>query len=194
MFNLDQSIAEWRRQVIAAGIKTPAPMEELESHLRDDIEQQMQAGLSQQQAFAIAVQRIGQIDALKVEFAKFNQRKTMYNHNRMYSTALAILVFYLAICTVGLINCQRMGLADAVLQGSYLQGWSLPWLTALHIFYTIAMSVTLWSRRYGRDSGQRATRLLNFALLPAIPVGTILAVYGLWKVDKEKQQFARTAE
>ena len=37
MFDLEQSIAEWRRQMLAAGIKTPVPLEELEIHLREDI-------------------------------------------------------------------------------------------------------------------------------------------------------------
>ena len=40
MLDLEQSIAEWRRQMLAAGLKTPVPLEELESHLRDEIEQQ----------------------------------------------------------------------------------------------------------------------------------------------------------
>ena len=60
MFNLEQSIAEWRQQMLAAGIKTPVPLEELESHLREDITQQIQSGLSAQQAFGIAMGRIGQ--------------------------------------------------------------------------------------------------------------------------------------
>jgi len=37
MFNLEPSIAEWRRQMLAAGVKTPVPLEELESHLRDEL-------------------------------------------------------------------------------------------------------------------------------------------------------------
>src|SRR5216683_2850215 len=59
MFNLDESISEWRRQMLAAGIKTPVPLNELENHLRDDVEQQMRSGLSAQQAFEAAVQGIG---------------------------------------------------------------------------------------------------------------------------------------
>lgn len=35
MFDLEQSIAEWRRQMLAAGIKTPVPLEDLEIHLRE---------------------------------------------------------------------------------------------------------------------------------------------------------------
>lgn len=70
MFNLDQAIAEWRRQMLAAGIKTPRPLEELESHLREDVDDQMRSGVNAQPAFATAVQRLGQACLLKAEFAK----------------------------------------------------------------------------------------------------------------------------
>jgi hypothetical protein len=45
MFNLEQSIIEWRKQMLAAGIKTPVPLDELEIHLREEIERQMASGL-----------------------------------------------------------------------------------------------------------------------------------------------------
>jgi hypothetical protein len=70
MFDLEQSIADWRRQMLAAGIKTPVPLEELEIHLREDIAQQMQSALTAQQAFGIAVEKIGQAPELKREFKK----------------------------------------------------------------------------------------------------------------------------
>ena len=47
MFNLNEEIAEWRRQMLAAGIETPVPLNELESHLREDVEQQMRSGLAE---------------------------------------------------------------------------------------------------------------------------------------------------
>jgi hypothetical protein len=75
MFNLEQSIAEWRRQMLAAGIKTPVPMEELESHLREDIADHMQSGAEEQQAFETAALRIGCGDPLKSEFAKVGAAK-----------------------------------------------------------------------------------------------------------------------
>jgi len=70
MFNLEQSIAEWRKQMLAAGIKTPVPLEELESHLREDIERQMESGVSAEKAFASAARKIGRVYALQTEFAK----------------------------------------------------------------------------------------------------------------------------
>jgi len=38
MFNLEQAILDWRRQMAASGIKAPDVLDELESHLRDDVE------------------------------------------------------------------------------------------------------------------------------------------------------------
>ena len=70
MFDLEKSIAEWRQQMLAAGIKAPVPLEELEIHLREDIAQQMQSGLSAQPAFGIAVGKIGRAPELKGEFKK----------------------------------------------------------------------------------------------------------------------------
>lgn len=70
MFNLEPSIAEWRRQMLAAGIKMPVPLEELENHLREEIERQMKSGLNEQKAFEISVQTIGQPKTLNSEFKK----------------------------------------------------------------------------------------------------------------------------
>ena len=41
MFNLETAITDWRRQMLAAGIKTPDHLDELESHLREEIGRQM---------------------------------------------------------------------------------------------------------------------------------------------------------
>src|ERR1017187_7706666 len=70
MFDLEQAITDWRKKMLAAGIKTPVPLDELESHLRDDTEQQVLSGVDLQQAFNAAVQRIGQASALESEFKK----------------------------------------------------------------------------------------------------------------------------
>lgn len=70
MFNLEQAIAKWRQQMLAAGIKTPVPLEELESHLREDIGQLTKSGQDEQTAFAAAVQKIGSWHMLRNEFGK----------------------------------------------------------------------------------------------------------------------------
>jgi len=59
--------------MLAAGIQTPVPLEELESHLREEVEQQMQSGSGAQQALEIAVKEIGQAGLLKTEFGKVSR-------------------------------------------------------------------------------------------------------------------------
>jgi hypothetical protein len=70
MFDLNQSITEWRKKMIAGGIKTPPVLDELESHLREDVERQVRAGVNEEQAYETAVSRMGKSDLLKAEFAK----------------------------------------------------------------------------------------------------------------------------
>lgn len=73
MPDLEKQITEWRKQMLAAGIKTPVPLEELESHLRDEIEQMMKSGLTESASFTAAVQKIGQAPALQDEFKKLKK-------------------------------------------------------------------------------------------------------------------------
>ena len=70
MFNLEQSISEWRKQMLSAGLKNPDIVDELESHLREDWARRVQSGQSEEQAFEGAVQGVGQPSLLKHEFAK----------------------------------------------------------------------------------------------------------------------------
>jgi hypothetical protein len=69
MFDLEKAIEEWQRQMRAAGIRTPAPLDELESHLREDVATQMTAGCEASQAFQRAVSSLGAPAALQAEFA-----------------------------------------------------------------------------------------------------------------------------
>jgi len=70
MFNFDQAIADWRRQMADGGTKSSSVLDELESHLREETQKQIHSGLTEQEAFEIAVQRMGKVSALKDEFRK----------------------------------------------------------------------------------------------------------------------------
>jgi len=73
MFRLESSIAIWRQQMLAAGINAPASLDELELHLREEIERQIQSGLAPAPAFEQAVSRLGQAKPLKTEFTKIDR-------------------------------------------------------------------------------------------------------------------------
>ena len=94
MSDLEPSIAEWRKQMLAAGIKTPVPLEELEIHLRDEIELQIKSGFTGQQAFEIAAGKIGQANPLKQEFKKNNGTDKAQLRRRAGFAFAIILGFY----------------------------------------------------------------------------------------------------
>src|SRR6185503_5355381 len=75
MFNLEQSISEWRGQMRSAGVQHPDILDELESHLREDWARRVQSGESEEQALEGAVQGVGQASLLKHEFAKLSGKK-----------------------------------------------------------------------------------------------------------------------
>lgn len=73
MFNLEESIAQWRRQMLAGGVKAPMTLDELESHLRSNIAALIASGKSEAEAFALAVSRIGPPGPVRTEFDKIQR-------------------------------------------------------------------------------------------------------------------------
>jgi hypothetical protein len=67
---LDVEIGEWRAFVERSSAVDPRDAEELEAHLRDQITDLIAAGLTADEAFLIAVKRIGRLDDVSREFAR----------------------------------------------------------------------------------------------------------------------------
>ncbi|MGH8947489.1 MAG: permease prefix domain 1-containing protein, partial [Acidimicrobiia bacterium] len=65
-------IEEWRAFLQQSPAVDGRDLEELEDHLRDQIADLMEAGLTADEAFLIAVKRLGSIDELSREFAREN--------------------------------------------------------------------------------------------------------------------------
>ncbi len=128
MFNLEQSIAEWRQQMLAAGIKTPVPLEELESHLREDVEQQMRSGFSEQEAFGSAIKKIGQPRLLKTEFKKAGCTETFMKTYRFLG------ILWMALCGFPGILILRTLLHDAIIYPKILT------LPRFYLFILVCLS------------------------------------------------------
>ena len=67
---LDDQIAAWRRYLGAHRAISADDADELEAHLRDQITELARAGLKPDEAFLIAVRRLGAVDQLSWEFAR----------------------------------------------------------------------------------------------------------------------------
>jgi hypothetical protein len=70
MFDLEQSITQWRREMKSAGIKNPQTLDELEIHLREAIRALVSAGMPEPEAFQLAASRLGRPDSVSGEFKK----------------------------------------------------------------------------------------------------------------------------
>jgi len=100
MFNLDQAISEWRRQMTAGGVRDSAVLDELESHVREDCERQTRAGVEAHAAFELAVKKIGPASALKNEFKK--SMAAVIGEKLMLAVAVLVLALgaFLSIATL----------------------------------------------------------------------------------------------
>jgi hypothetical protein len=66
---LEERIGEWRQYFLKRQAVHAADVEELEDHLRSQIDALREAGLSEDEAFLVAVKRLGELDSLSREFA-----------------------------------------------------------------------------------------------------------------------------
>ncbi|HEX9863898.1 MAG TPA: permease prefix domain 1-containing protein [Acidimicrobiia bacterium] len=70
MSDVESQIAEWRAYVDKAPAVDDRDVDELEGHLRDQIAELEVAGLTADEAFLVAVKRMGDLDTLSWEFAR----------------------------------------------------------------------------------------------------------------------------
>lgn len=68
--SLDEQIAQWRGYLRRRAAIQSSDVEELEAHLRDEVAVLTDAGLAGDEAFLVAVKRLGALDALSREFAR----------------------------------------------------------------------------------------------------------------------------
>src|SRR5262245_56685310 len=88
MFNLEHAIKSWRRQMIDAGIKSAAVLDELENHLREDVERRINCGLEPSKAFESSARRLGEATVLKNEFAAVSRANEMSERIRHFIRVL----------------------------------------------------------------------------------------------------------
>jgi hypothetical protein len=67
---LEEQIDQWRAYLRRRRALSGPDVEELEAHLRDQVGALIQAGLAEDEAFLVAVKRMGSLDALSREFAR----------------------------------------------------------------------------------------------------------------------------
>ena len=72
---LEEHIAQWRAYLRRRHAVHGPDVEELEGHLRDQLAALMESGLAGDEAFLVAVKRMGSLDALSREFARAHSER-----------------------------------------------------------------------------------------------------------------------
>ena len=113
---LEEQIAQWRLYLRRRRAIHGPDVEELEGHLRDQIAVLSQAGLTGDEAFLVAVKRMGSLDALSREFAREHSERLWKQlviapeagdqpSKTTLTETLAVLI--LAVAAALTINCRR---------------------------------------------------------------------------------------
>src|SRR3954451_8545065 len=67
---LETQINRWREYVQRREAISPTDVDELEDHLREQIADRQASGLDDEEAFLVAIKRLGNLDAISREFAR----------------------------------------------------------------------------------------------------------------------------
>jgi hypothetical protein len=73
--SLEEQIAQWREYLRRRQAIHGSDIEELEGHLRDQLTALTESGLTPEEAFLVAVKRMGSLDALSREFARAHSER-----------------------------------------------------------------------------------------------------------------------
>lgn len=120
MHNLEQLVAEWRKTMMAAPAVSHETLDELENHLRENVEQLVRSGITEREAFLRAVKQLGGAPAIASEFRKLDQStwlpvKLVIGFGLLL--AVAMMIFVIAQLDAGRMNFLLAGHVFAVTLG-----------------------------------------------------------------------------
>lgn len=95
MFDLNKAIGNWRTSFLQRQTCAKSDIDELESHLREEIDNLTASKLSEQEAFLVAIHRLGDPDSLAGEFAKVNT--SILWRQRLFWAGAGLLSYIVAI-------------------------------------------------------------------------------------------------
>jgi hypothetical protein len=171
MPELEQLIAQWRRGLAETTGCTNEVLNELESHLRDEIQRFVQEGRSEEEAVTLAASRLGSPRTLATEFAKVAAPEPWLPTRLIAFTAI-VLAPLLAGYLLARYQDGRLGLLLAAHVGTVTLGYTGSLLVGfLAICYVV--------RRLFRDlSGGQMQSLRNTAFT-LTTVATVLTLAGV---------------
>lgn len=140
MRDFEKQNADWRRSITKALPHRSEAFDELEAHLRDEIDTLIRSGTSPEQAFDLAVCKLGQPSAIDAEFDKLEQlRRPRWKPATLARWACVAIALLTLLFLVPRIGQGRMTLLLASHVLSVTIGYSTMFVIGgLAIYYVLA--------------------------------------------------------
>jgi hypothetical protein len=182
--SLEAGIAEWRSYVRRRQAIHAVDAAELEDHLRSQARALLEAGLTEDEAFLIAVKRLGDLDALSREFAREHSERLWKRlvvapgaeEGSVSGGREALLAVALAVAAAAAIKVPELFGArmhpDQGLPAFYFRNLSLFALPFLAAFFAVKRSLSAAGRLWLAAPfvvGAAAINLMPFAAFAATP-------------------------
>ena len=166
---LEARISEWRAYASRRRELVAADVDELESHLRDEVDTLTGAGLESDEAFLVAVKRMGSLDVVSREFAREHSERlwkqlvfadaTVGGHTTSSRTEGRVAVGLAIAAAVAFKIPALFGYAPTEAPGFYARNFSLFVLPLLAAFL-------VWKRRLAAAVGARLS--VPFVVIAAL--------------------------
>ena len=174
-FNLNTALQLWMEQLGQSPQVKADDLKELESHVRDSVSQLQGKGLSSEESFLIATQRVGSPAKLEPEFAKVNRSPLNAIIHGLILTFFSVSCWFLW----GILHLPRMtvfqsgrplpAFTDFIVGcGSY---WAIPPLLAA------VYCVSVWLRRSKGSHSWTGFFATTMAALILFTLPTVIAVF-----------------
>ena len=211
--DVEAMIARWRASLEQQQAVDTADADELESHLRDQIADLGEAGLAPDEAFLVAVKRMGSVDALSSEFAQEHAERlwkrlvpepgaestgrdflVMIGFAFMAAAAIKVPeIFGASLIDDGEFYARNLGLFALVpLAGYFVWNRGLPVARALRLlapgFVAAAVFINAYPFEDGSDTEVLAALHLPIALW--LLVGVAYAG-GDWRSNRRRMDYVR---
>jgi len=157
MFELNEEIAKWCAMLAGSGKLNKSDINELEGHLREEIEQLTALKLSEDEAFIVARHRLGGTESLSDEFAKVNRAAIF--RMRCFWAGVGILSFKLAMqagsiaSNVGVLLASLFGVRGYLLSAAEVIAQGIFFGVVILVLYLIARMKDIKGGWFSRAAG-----------------------------------------
>jgi hypothetical protein len=175
MFDLNEQITKWRDSLKESQSLESKDIDELESHLREEIDNLSGSKLSVEEIFRIATHRLGNTDNLAYEYAKVNRGKQDRQNISWIITGMLIYIFAMYFTQLAAQGSVRIainkGIADYVSLGwiALVGQLSLFLLTLIfsYLLYRLLIKIPTWEK-INIQLSSRSTLLTSFLVFLGI--------------------------